>query len=56
MRHLEQGLLPICGLWLASAARAGDRALALDTLAATTAAAESWGAPLLPWPGYPTSG
>jgi len=54
VRHLERGLLPFCGVWLAAAARADDRALALDTLAATAAAAESWGAPLLPWPGYQT--
>lgn len=52
IRRMETALVPFCGLWLAAAARPADRTLALDTLAATTATAESWGAPLLAWPGY----
>lgn len=52
IRRMESALMPFCGLWLAAAARPTDRTLALDTLTATTATAEAWGAPLLAWPGY----
>ena len=52
IQRMESALLPFCGLWLAAAARPADRTLALDTLAATAATAEAWGAPLLAWPGY----
>ena len=52
VRRLESGLLPYCGLWLAAAATLTDRRLALDTLTSTAATAQSWGAPLLVWPGW----
>lgn len=52
IQRMESALMPFCGLWLAAAARATDRTLALDTLTATAATAEAWGAPLLAWPGY----
>lgn len=51
IRRMETAFEPFCGLWLASAVRAEDRRLALDALAGTTAAAQSWGAAVRPWPG-----
>lgn len=53
IRRMETAFEPFCGLWLASAARADDRRLALESLADTAAAAQEWGAAVRPWPGWP---
>lgn len=50
---MRSALLPHCGLFLA-AATAGERTLAFDTLAGAATSARAWGAPLPPWPGWPS--
>lgn len=52
IRRMEIALTPFCGLWLASATRSADRAMAFDALTRTAATARSWGAPLAVWPGW----
>ena len=53
IQRLETAQQPFCGLWLAAAASAGDRALALATLRSTSRTALVWGARLGIWPGWP---
>ena len=53
IENMQSALLPYCGLFLASASNASNRKLAFDTLAGTAATAQSWGAPLTAWPGWP---
>jgi hypothetical protein len=53
IEQMQSALLPYCGLFLASASNASNRKLAFDTLAGTAATAQSWGAPLTAWPGWP---
>ncbi len=52
IRRMETALTPFCGLWLASATRSADRAMAFDALARTATTARSWRAPLAVWPGW----
>lgn len=53
IQRLETAQQPFCGLWLAAATTADDRALALSMLRSTSRTALAWGASLGIWPGWP---